>query len=98
MPATAIKPKPAEIDPKADILAKLGDLSHIEIANNEVLLAIYMRPEMSAGGIVLTANYRKEDEYQGKVGLVVKIGSACRFQRTDERGVQYGIDIKLKKE
>jgi hypothetical protein len=67
-------------DPKQDILEKLGDLTHFEIANNEVLLAIYRRDEKTPGGIIMTANTLKEDVYQGKVGLVVKIGPGCRFQ------------------
>lgn len=83
-------------DPKEEILAKLGDLTHVEIAQNEVLLAIYQRPEKTAGGIILTHNNLKEDLYQGKVGLVVKIGAACRFQRTDDvTKVTYGLPIKL---
>lgn len=86
--------KTVEPDTKQEILDKLGDLSHFEIANNEVLLAIYQRPEKTPGGIILTHNSLKEDIYQGKVGLVVKIGSACRFLRQAE-GISYGIDIKL---
>jgi len=83
-------------DPKDDILAKLGDLSHVEIAQNECLIAIYIRPEKTPGGIILTPLNRKEDEYQGKAGLVVKIGSACRFERTDPKtGVTYGLPIAL---
>lgn len=70
-------------DPKRDILEKLGDLSHFEIANNEVLLAIYERPDTTPGGIALTQKYRKEDVYQGKVGLVVKIGPRCQFSSVD---------------
>jgi co-chaperonin GroES (HSP10) len=66
-------------DPKQEILDKLGDLTHFEIANNEVLLAIYRRDEKTPGGIILTHNSLKEDVYQGKVGLVVKIGPGCRF-------------------
>lgn len=88
--------KTAEPDTKQEILDKLGDLSHFEIANNEVLLAIYQRPDKTAGGIALTAKTQKEDIYQGKVGLVVKIGSACRFQRHDPvRNVSYGLDIQI---
>lgn len=66
-------------DPKQEILDKLGDLSAVEIAHNEVLLAIYRRPEKTSGGIILTHNNLKEDVYQGKVGLVVKIGPGCVF-------------------
>jgi hypothetical protein len=91
------KSTPAEIpDEKQQILDKLGDLSQVEIAQNEVLVAIYIRPEKSAGGILLTDRTRKEDNYQGKVGLVVKIGAACRFVRTDEKtGLVYGVPIEL---
>lgn len=97
MPSVALKQRDnAEFDPKQEILEKLGDLSNVEVAQNEVLLAIYMRPEKTPGGIILTDNNRKEDRYQGKVGLVVKIGSACRFVRHDsERDIIYGLDIKL---
>lgn len=88
--------KIAAFDPKQEILDKIGDLSTYEIAQNEVLLAIYMRPETSSGGIILTANTLKEDRYQGKVHLVLKIGSACRFVRQDEKsGVVFGIDVKV---
>jgi len=96
MPATAIKPH-VDIDPlKKRILDKVGDLSGYEIANNEVLVAIYMRDEKTPGGIVLPHQNLKEDLYQAKAHLVLKIGSACRFVRTDERtGVTYGLDIQL---
>lgn len=83
-------------DPKQLILDQLGDLSDVEIANNEVLIATYMRPEKTAGGIVLPHQNLKEDQYQGKVGLVVKMGIACRFERIDARtGVKFGIPIAL---
>lgn len=84
MPQAATKPRPgAEYDPKQEILDKLGDLSTVEMARNEVLLAIYRRPEKTAGGIILTHNNLKEDVYQGKVGLVVKIGPGCVFPNID---------------
>lgn len=94
MPVTAIKQ--AEYDPKREILDKLGDLSHVEIAQNEVLLAIYVRPEKTAGGIIVTQKTRKEDVYQGKVGLVVKIGSGCVFKREDAySGEKFDLPIAL---
>ena len=83
------------VDTKADILAKLGDVSGFEIAGNEVLLASYQRPEKTPGGIVQTHRALKEDIYQGKVGLVVKIGESCRFEMVSETGIKYGIPIKL---
>jgi hypothetical protein len=83
-------------DSKQEILDKLGDLSHFEIASNEVLLAIYQRPEMTSGGIILTHNSLKEDIYQGKVGLVVKIGEACLFDIADTYSdTIFKLDVKL---
>ena len=94
---SALKKSASEPDEKQAILDKLGDLSQVQIAQNELLVAIYVRPEFAPGGMIaLTHKTRKEDIYQGKVGLVVKIGSACRFERYDaERNVTYGIPIEL---
>ena len=78
-----VEPK---FDPKQAIIDKIGDLSEYQIAAGEVLLAIYQRPEMSSGGIILTTNTLKEDLYQGKSHLVLKIGEGCDF---------FGLDVKL---
>lgn len=96
MSATALKSK--QNDPQAalkrDILAKIGDVSGFEIAQNEILLAIYQRPETTSSGIIQVAQTLKEDIYQGKVGLVLKIGEHCQFDRVDPyTGVKTGIPI-----
>lgn len=84
MPNAAQKQRiSAEPDSKQEILEKLGDLSKVELAHNEVLIAIYQRSEMTPGGILLTHNSLKEDIYQGKVGLVVKLGPGCQFKNLD---------------
>jgi co-chaperonin GroES (HSP10) len=64
-----------DVDPKVDILKRLGDLSDIEIFNNQILVAVYIRPEKTKGGIIMTDRARDEDKYQGKIGLIVKMGS-----------------------
>ena len=65
MAASALK-APVKIDyERKEILDKLGDLSKVEIANNELLLAIYIRSNRSPSGIYLTDKTVKEDEYQG---------------------------------
>lgn len=61
-------------DPKDDLLKKLGDLSGYTLYNNMLLCALYERPEMTKGGIVLTQTQRAEDKYQGKAALIVKAG------------------------
>ena len=96
MPATALKPKSQPDSERQQILDKLGDLSHVKIAQNEFLMAIYVRSNRSPSGLYLTDKTVKEDVYQGKVGLVVKISDHCLFQRVDPKtGATYGIPVKL---
>lgn len=67
------------VDPKTEITEKIGDLSKIELFGPEVLVATYVRPEKTAGGIIQTSKTRDEDNWQGKVGLVLKTGSDAFF-------------------
>jgi hypothetical protein len=93
---TIVRPVVDYLDTKNEILAKVGDLSGFEIAANEVLLAIYLRPETYGGIIAMTDKNRQEDRFQGKASLVLKIGHSCRFVRTDkDTGVTYGIPIEV---
>jgi hypothetical protein len=64
MPATLMQ---HDTDPREALLAKIGDLSDIEIFQNKVLVAIYQRPKVTAGGIHLTDDALDEDLHQGKV-------------------------------
>lgn len=70
-------------DPREEILKQIGDISGVEIFNNQILCAVYVRPEKTKGGIILTDNVRGEDRFQGKVGLLIGMGPAA-FQ--DESG------------
>lgn len=63
-------------DPKKAILDFVGPkLADIDVLYNMVLIATYIRPEKTKGGILLPDNVKQEDIWQGKVGLVVKLGS-----------------------
>lgn len=64
-------------DAKTEVLNRLGDISGLQVFHNEVIVALYVRPERTASGIYLTDNIRDEDKYQGKVGLIVKMGAAA---------------------
>jgi len=72
-----------EIEPKQKLLDDLGDLSNIEIFNNQILVAVYIRPTRTKSGLYLSDKTIDEDRYQGKVGLLVGMGPAA-FQ--DESG------------
>jgi len=67
-----------EVDPKEAIFKDIGDLSDYD-CGDELLVAIYQRPEKTQGGIVLVPKNREEDWYQSKAHLVVKVGSLCTF-------------------
>jgi co-chaperonin GroES (HSP10) len=63
-----------DVDPKEALLEQIGDISQITLFHNSVLVAVYKRPEKTASGIILTDKARDEDDYQGKVGLILKCG------------------------
>lgn len=72
---------------KKEILEALGDLSKIEIFGAQVLIVPYERPKVKklAGGKELhfTSADTSDDKWQGKVGLIVKIGPTA-FKTTQE--------------
>lgn len=61
-------------DAKATLRSAVGSLSGIEVLHNLVLVATYVKPERTAGGIFLPDKSKDEDRYQGKVGLVLARG------------------------
>ena len=80
-----------DADPKGKLLEELGDLSSVEVFNNQLLVAVYLRPQKTKSGIYLTDNTTEEDKYQSKVGLVIKKGPSA-FE--DEKGEWFkGIEI-----
>ena len=63
------------VDPKEAIYKNVGEfLENIEVFNNQILVATYVRPEKTKGGIYITDKNRGEDQWQSKIGLVVKMG------------------------
>jgi co-chaperonin GroES (HSP10) len=64
-------------DPAAAIWRELGDaLDGFDIAAQSVLLGTYLRPDdvQTEGGILIPHAAVKDDAYQSKVGLVLKLG------------------------
>ena len=59
-----------------EVLGMTGDVDGIEIFGQQVLIGVYIRPIMSGGNnlIITLGKQQKEDIYQGKVGLVLKVG------------------------
>lgn len=69
-------------DARKDLLAAVGDISKFEVFNNQVLVAVYVRPEKTKGGIYLTPQAKDEDKYQSKVGLILKMGPSAFVDET----------------
>lgn len=72
-----------EVDPAKKILEQIGDLSSIELFNNQILLATYIRPQKTKSGIYLSDKTVDEDRFQSKVGLLLKTGPSA-FEQNDE--------------
>lgn len=82
-----------ETDPKQKLLDDIGDISAFDIFNNQILIAIYIRPSKTKSGIYLSDQSREEDKVQGKVGLVVKKGPAAFVDDTSEWFKDISVDL-----
>lgn len=71
-------------DPAQEILNNVqGYIDTVHLTGAQVLIGIYVRPAKTASGIMLPDNYRDEDIYQGKAGLILKMGPSA-FDDKDE--------------
>lgn len=74
------------VDPRTQLRDAIGDLDSVEVFGNQILVAVYKRPERTKSGVFMPDSTRQEDEYQGKAGLVVKLGPLA-FK--DSEGVKF---------
>lgn len=64
-----------EKDPRQEIEERVKSyIDNIQLTGPQVLLGIYVRPQKTKGGVILTEAYRDEDVYQGKAALILKMG------------------------
>ena len=61
-------------DPKQALIDHVGDLSEVRIFGENLLVASYIGPERTKGGVYRPKENIAEDEWQGKIGLVLKLG------------------------
>jgi len=74
LPRRAMDEVSKSATPYAEILKKVGDLSVITVMYNMVLLAAFVQPERTRGGIIRPGTSQEEDIFQGKTGMVLKLG------------------------
>jgi|SRR5579883_598954 co-chaperonin GroES (HSP10) len=73
-------------DPKQAIFDAVGDLTGVEVFSDLVLVGTFIRNEKTAGGIIMPTSHLQEDEFQGKVGLVLKSGPLAWLDGENEPG------------
>jgi hypothetical protein len=61
-------------NPRQAIIDAVGSLDGQIVFSDLVLVGTYIRNEKTSGGIIRPTEVLKEDEYQSKVGLVLKAG------------------------
>jgi len=81
-PATVLEYSEGE-DPKKVVLdAIIPLIKGIHIYRNEVLVVTAPNRTHSKGGLIIPEQYKKEQRFQGKIGLVVALGEIA-FQHAD---------------
>lgn len=70
-------------DKRQAIIDAVGDLSGVKVHSDLVLVGTYIRDEKRASGLILPEEHLKEDEFQGKVGLVLARGPHAYTEYTD---------------
>lgn len=81
-----------DVDPRRVVLDSVGDHSGVEVFLNNVLVATYERPKKMASGLYISDMTTKDDQYMGKVGVVLKLGPTA-YQ--DDANVQFhGMSVQ----
>src|ERR1700679_1608399 len=62
-----------DTDPKKVLQREVGKLD-CEVFHSQVLIAHYIRPAKSKGGVWFSDNTVQEDRWQGNIGLVLAVG------------------------
>jgi hypothetical protein len=87
---TALSERSADQSFADMVREKIGSLDGYTVMGSSVLVATYIKPRKTAGGIFLTEKTVDEDRWQGKVGLVLKLGEdAFRYTYTSGGAYDY---------
>jgi hypothetical protein len=78
-------------EPPAEVIWRdVGPLDQIEVLGQYVLVCGYIRPATrTIGGIEIPETATEEDRYQGRVGMVLKVGAQA-FVDSDVPPVKFG--------
>lgn len=76
----------------AEIMEGLGD-AMLAVYGNEVLIGIYMQPQIRASGLIMPDQVRDEDKWQGKVGIVIAKGPLAFADDAENKVYFYGQNV-----
>lgn len=82
-------------DPKQATIARIGNLEKHKLLSNRVLIATYIAPEKTKGGIIRIDSTVAEDIYQGSVGLVVKLGKTAFQDEPETKTYFHGQSVNI---
>ena len=84
------------VSPKAAIHKELGNITDEKVLHSQVLVVTYVGSMYHAGTkIFKTDKALQEDQFQGSIGLVVKVGPGA-FKDDPPRGVFFhGMSVKV---
>lgn len=93
--AGQVRPGFHKEDPAEVLRKQVGPLEGIEPTYSNLLIATYKRPDefVTAGGVVVSIPTTKEDDYQSRVGLVLKVGPMA-FDDVPDRISFKGFRVK----
>lgn len=74
-----------------ELVRQVGDLSGLRVFGKNLLVATYIRPEKTKGGIIRPVSDIQEDVYQGNVGLLIKAGEGFAKHEQKEMFRQWVI-------
>lgn len=94
MPSIAVLERLSKAaSPKNALQKEVGDVSSINLMSGRILVALYIGPEKTKGGIYRPTSQLKEDVFQSCVGLVLRKG-ALAF-KDDENNKFHGQDVAI---
>jgi co-chaperonin GroES (HSP10) len=100
--ASCIEPEGLRAKLLADLLPTVRRMG---LQRNRCIVATYVRPSVTKGGIILTNRTQEEDRWQGKAGLLIAVGpSAFDFEEVraavadammaaDEDAASQGVEL-----
>lgn len=93
MPAGKLMQIAQSVDPKNGIQKAVGDVSSVKLFSGRVLVALYVAPEKTSGGIFRPQSNVREDIWQAKVGLVLAKGEMAF--KDDDTHKFHGQNVQL---